>query len=88
LIYKLNDCNFVIIDFKIAAKVLLFHQKHKQNAMKIQHIFILQSKVAILGKKTLKNVLSRFAQTINFAINCENSCVCAKNVVNLQSKKK
>jgi hypothetical protein len=56
LIYKLNDCNFVIIDFKIAAKVLLFHQKHKQNAMKTQHIFILQSKVAILGKKNTQKL--------------------------------
>ena len=57
-------------NIKSATKILLFYQKHKQNAMKIQHIFILQSKVAILGKKTPKNFLSRFAQTINFAINC------------------
>ena len=32
---------------------------------------------SIWQKKTPIYFLSRFAQTINFAINCENSCICA-----------
>ena len=32
---------------------------------------------SIWQKKTPIYLLSRFAQTINFAINCENSCICA-----------
>ena len=52
--YKLNDYYFVIVDLKITTKVLLFYHKYKQNATKKMFIFILQSKVAILGKKKQK----------------------------------